>query len=150
MYIYHSLRSSTTMAAIKARHPELFKPDLQIDRQSGIRTVPMEVMNLGFLRTGTMCESPTPNIIFLSSPRLSSSYFKINTAPPLIISCKPPSISSATDATIPSSGSPTYAIAPLGTWPRTPSSSQKGPPSPGRNGMLCSAPSALSLLIPRL
>ena len=45
------------MATVEERHPELFKPDLHIDRQSGIRTVPMEVMNLGFPRTGTMCES---------------------------------------------------------------------------------------------
>ena len=45
------------MATVEERHPELFKPDLQIDRQSGIRTVPMEVLNLSFPRTGTMCES---------------------------------------------------------------------------------------------
>ena len=46
------------MATVEERHPELFKPDLQIDRQSGVRTVPMEVMNLSFPRTGTMCEFP--------------------------------------------------------------------------------------------
>ena len=38
---YHSLRKLTTMASVEERHPELFRPDLRIDRQSGIRTVPM-------------------------------------------------------------------------------------------------------------
>ena len=44
------------MATVEERHPELFRPDLRIDHQSGIRTVPMEVINLRFPRTGTMCE----------------------------------------------------------------------------------------------
>ena len=44
------------MATVQERHPELFKPDLQIDRLCGTRTVPMEVLNLSFPRTGTMCE----------------------------------------------------------------------------------------------
>ncbi|CAF9937178.1 hypothetical protein IMSHALPRED_011046 [Imshaugia aleurites] len=72
------------MATIKERHPELFKPDLQIDRQSGIRTVPMEVMNLGFPRTGTMCEyRRIPNIIPFPTLLLS---LQEHEAPPLIIS----------------------------------------------------------------
>ena len=45
------------MATVEERHPELFKPDLQIDRQSGTRIMPMEVLNLSFPRTGTMCKS---------------------------------------------------------------------------------------------
>ena len=72
------------MATIKERHPELFKPDLQIDRQNGIRTVPMEVMNLGFPRTGTMCEyRRIPNLIPFPTLLLS---LQDHEAPPLIIS----------------------------------------------------------------
>lgn len=68
------------MATVEERQPELFKPDLQIDRQSGVRTVPMEVMNLGFPRTGTMCKPLIPKIVpFLSHqncklPRLIDSW----------------------------------------------------------------------------
>ena len=39
------------------RHPELFGPDRGIDRQTRERVVPMEVLNLGFMRTGQTCKS---------------------------------------------------------------------------------------------
>lgn len=48
---------------LKERHPELYTPDRKLDRLHGQRTVPMEVLNLGFPRTGTMC---TYTRIFLS------------------------------------------------------------------------------------
>lgn len=46
---------------LEQRHPELFKRDQNIDRRQGTRTVPMEVMNLGFPRTGTMCKCIPPS-----------------------------------------------------------------------------------------
>ena len=42
---------------MKEKHPELFLPQTDIDRRQCKRVVPMEVMNLGFPRTGTMCKS---------------------------------------------------------------------------------------------
>ena len=42
---------------MKEKHPELFMPQMNIDRRQCERMVPMEVMNLGFPRTGTMCKS---------------------------------------------------------------------------------------------
>ena len=42
---------------MKEKHPELFMPLTDIDRRQHKRVVPMEVMNLGFPRTGTMCKS---------------------------------------------------------------------------------------------
>ena len=42
---------------MKAKHPELFMPQTDIDRRQCERVVPIEVMNLGFPRTGTMCKS---------------------------------------------------------------------------------------------
>ena len=48
--------------SVEQRHPELFTPDKNIDRQHGVRTVPMEVMNLGFPRTGTMCTYDTGSL----------------------------------------------------------------------------------------
>ena len=43
--------------SMKEKHPELFLPQTNIDRRQQKRVVPMEVMNLGFPRTGTMCKS---------------------------------------------------------------------------------------------
>jgi len=42
---------------MKEKHPELFMPQTNIDRRQCKRVVPMEVMNLGFPRTGIMCKS---------------------------------------------------------------------------------------------
>lgn len=42
---------------MKEKHPELYMPETNIDRRRCKRVVPMEVMNLGFPRTGTMCKS---------------------------------------------------------------------------------------------
>ena len=42
---------------LKERHPEFFTPDRKLDRLHGRRVIPMEVLNLGFPRTGTMCTS---------------------------------------------------------------------------------------------
>ena len=42
---------------MREKHPELFMPETNIDRRQCQRVVPMEVMNLGFPRTGTMCKS---------------------------------------------------------------------------------------------
>lgn len=39
------------------KHPELFQPDLNIDRRQCKRVVPMEVLALGMSRTGTSCKS---------------------------------------------------------------------------------------------
>lgn len=53
-----SCRIPATMASqliVEQRSPKLFKTDKSNDRQHGTRTVPMEVINLGFPRTGTMC-----------------------------------------------------------------------------------------------
>ena len=46
---------------LEQRHPEQFKRDQNIDRRHGTRTVPMQVMNLGFPRTGTMCKCTPPS-----------------------------------------------------------------------------------------
>ena len=54
------LKPMASRLSVEQRHPELFTFDKNIDRQHGVRTVPMEVMNLGFPRTGTMCTYPTP------------------------------------------------------------------------------------------
>ena len=55
------------------RHPHLYTPDRKVDRRYGIRTVPMEVLNLSFPRTGTMCNAPPTlaspsSFCFLSFP----------------------------------------------------------------------------------
>ncbi len=47
----------TKKLTMEEKHPELFKPETDIDRRLCRRIVPMEVMNLGFPRTGTMCKS---------------------------------------------------------------------------------------------
>ncbi|RSL71472.1 hypothetical protein CEP54_001356 [Fusarium duplospermum] len=41
------------MQTLEEKHPELFRPDLNIDRRKCTRTVPMEVLALGMSRTGT-------------------------------------------------------------------------------------------------
>ncbi|KAK7413485.1 hypothetical protein QQX98_007633 [Neonectria punicea] len=41
------------MQTAKEKHPELFQPDLNIDRRQCKRTVPMQVLALGMSRTGT-------------------------------------------------------------------------------------------------
>ncbi|KAJ4180862.1 hypothetical protein NW767_013417 [Fusarium falciforme] len=41
------------MQTLEEKHPELFQPDLNIDRRKCTRTVPMEVLALGMSRTGT-------------------------------------------------------------------------------------------------
>ncbi|KAF4980004.1 hypothetical protein FZEAL_3866 [Fusarium zealandicum] len=41
------------MQTPEEKHPELFRPDLNIDRRKCTRTVPMEVLALGMSRTGT-------------------------------------------------------------------------------------------------
>ncbi|MCJ1399743.1 hypothetical protein MMC11_002945 [Xylographa trunciseda] len=45
------------------KHPELFTPQTNIDRREHERVVPMEVMNLGFPRTGTMSIQAALNIL---------------------------------------------------------------------------------------
>ena len=42
---------------MKEKHPELYMPQTNIDRRQTTRMVSMQVMNLGFPRTGTMCKS---------------------------------------------------------------------------------------------
>lgn len=44
--------------AMKEKHPEIFAPDRNQDPRQRTRTVPMQVLSLGFCRTGTSCESP--------------------------------------------------------------------------------------------
>jgi hypothetical protein len=44
------------MQTLEEKHPELFRPDLNIDRRKCTRTVPMEVLALGMSRTGTSCK----------------------------------------------------------------------------------------------
>ncbi len=41
---------------LQEKHPELFAKDLYIDPASRKRVVPMEVLCLGYMRTGTACE----------------------------------------------------------------------------------------------
>lgn len=41
------------------KRPELFTQDLYTDPRSRKRKAPMEVLCLGYLRTGTACESPS-------------------------------------------------------------------------------------------
>ncbi|MCJ1433323.1 hypothetical protein MMC27_002683 [Xylographa pallens] len=48
---------------MKEKHPELFLPETNIDRRQHERVVPMEVMNLGFPRTGTMSIQAALNIL---------------------------------------------------------------------------------------
>ncbi|MCJ1279138.1 hypothetical protein MMC21_006962 [Puttea exsequens] len=48
---------------MKEKHPELFLPETNIDRRQCKRVVPMEVMNLGFPRTGTMSMQAALNIL---------------------------------------------------------------------------------------
>ena len=43
------------------KHPELFAQDLHTDPQSRKRKVPMEVLCLGYMRTGTACKSIAGN-----------------------------------------------------------------------------------------
>ncbi|KAJ4217652.1 hypothetical protein NW759_008963 [Fusarium solani] len=47
------------MQTLEEKHPELFRPDLNIDRRKCTRTVPMEVLALGMSRTGTSCNDAT-------------------------------------------------------------------------------------------
>ena len=42
----------------KQRFPELYKPMVEEDPRERQRTVPMEVLVLGYPRTGTSCKSP--------------------------------------------------------------------------------------------
>lgn len=51
------MMSSLNKLTMVEKHPELFMPQTNIDRRQCKRVVPMEVMNLGFPRTGTMCKS---------------------------------------------------------------------------------------------
>lgn len=41
---------------LQEKHPELFARDLYVDPGSRKRKVPMEVLCLGYMRTGTACE----------------------------------------------------------------------------------------------
>ena len=50
---------------MREKHPELFLPPVNMDRRQRTRLVPMEVMNLGFPRTGTMCKSFDLRLIIL-------------------------------------------------------------------------------------
>ena len=43
---------------LQEKHPELFMRDFYVDPRSRRREVPMEVLCLGYMRTGTACESP--------------------------------------------------------------------------------------------
>ena len=42
--------------ALEDKHPELFQSDAKIDRRSCKRVIPMQVLSLGFSRTGTACK----------------------------------------------------------------------------------------------
>jgi len=42
---------------LQEKHPELFAQDFYIDPRSRKRKAPMEVLCLGYMRTGTACES---------------------------------------------------------------------------------------------
>lgn len=42
---------------LQEKHPELFVRDFYVDPRSRKREVPMEVLCLGYMRTGTACES---------------------------------------------------------------------------------------------
>ena len=55
------MMSNPKKLTMKEKHPELFMPQTNIDRRQRKRVVPMEVMNLGFPRTGTMCKSGGSN-----------------------------------------------------------------------------------------
>lgn len=52
-------------STVQERHPEFFIPERNLDRGHGQRTVPMEVLNLGFPRTGTMSMQAAFNILGL-------------------------------------------------------------------------------------
>jgi hypothetical protein len=57
----HSIqaRSSKTTESMEERHPELFRPDQNVDRRTCERVIPMKVLSLGISRTGTACENPS-------------------------------------------------------------------------------------------
>lgn len=40
---------------LQEKHPELFTQDLYVDPGSRTRIIPMEVLCLGYMRTGTAC-----------------------------------------------------------------------------------------------
>ncbi len=42
---------------LEEKHPELFAKDLYIDPETRDRTIPMQVLCLGYMRTGTACQS---------------------------------------------------------------------------------------------
>ena len=50
------------------RHPELFAQDQYIDPRSQKRVIPLEVLCLGYMRTGTACKSPTSHPLHPPSP----------------------------------------------------------------------------------
>lgn len=47
---------------MQEKHPELFLPDMHIDRRKCERVVPMKVLSLGMPRTGTACMSATQHL----------------------------------------------------------------------------------------
>lgn len=51
-----SKNTMSRMQTLQEKHPELFRPDLDIDRRKCTRTVPMQVLALGMSRTGTSCK----------------------------------------------------------------------------------------------
>ena len=55
---------------MEEKHPELFTPQTNIDRRQCERVLPMEVMNLGFPRTGTMSKSGSSQSYFSSQCHL--------------------------------------------------------------------------------
>lgn len=65
------------MQTLEEKHPELFQPDLNIDRRQCKRTVPMQVLALGMSRTGTSCKS-----------------FRLPHKPPLFANDRPPQLCS--------------------------------------------------------
>src|SRR5436190_10532857 len=58
--------STSKKLTTKEKHPELFMPQTNIVRRGCKRVVPMEVMNLGFPRTGTMCKSGVSLWLYLA------------------------------------------------------------------------------------
>ncbi len=52
-----SICSIPRQLTVEERHPELFAKDLYIDPETRERTVPMQVLCFGYMRTGTACQS---------------------------------------------------------------------------------------------